>query len=264
MKDSLLARSSIAGSRPLGMSWLAPAPQLLSLATRLLPWATLSAIFGFGLFLRLYRLDGFTTYYPDSYSQLRAVENLLSAEFPLSYLYPPGVALFLAPFFAVLPNTLATLQVAVASAGMALIVVSYAASRATTGDGRAALFFAAAVAIGATFVFYSRVALFDVINTLLITLSLLLAPAVARRGPTALLPYGVLVFATVTVRFTNLIILPALLLGSLAAGTQPLSFRVVLDQLRSKATLTVGAVVAALYAAYLATTIESLTRFCNA
>lgn len=264
MKEPFLARSTIAGTPAIELDWLARAPQLLSFSTRLLPWASLAAIVGFGLFLRLYGMDGVITYYPDSYSQLRAVENLLSADFPLSYLYPPGVALFLAPFFAVLPNTLTTLQAAVTTAGIALIVVAYAASRATTGDGRAALFFAAAVAIGTTFVFYSRVAFFDVINTLLIALSLFLAPAVARRGPAALLPYGLLVFATVTVRFTNLIILPALLLASLAAGTQPLSFRLVLDQLRSRATLTVGFIVAALYAAYVATTIESLTRFSNA
>ena len=84
MKDSLLTRSTIAATPPIEITWLARAPQLLSLAARLLPWASLAAIVGLGLFLRLYRMHGVITYYPDSYSQLRAVENLLSADFPLS------------------------------------------------------------------------------------------------------------------------------------------------------------------------------------
>ena len=261
MKQSFVARSSIAEAPPLQLSWLGRLP--LSLAARLLPWAALSAIVGAGLFLRLYRLEGFTTYYPDSYAQLRAVENLLSASFPLSYLYPPGVSLFLAPFFAVLPNSLVTLQAVVMTAGLALVAVAYAASQAATGDRRAALLFAAAVALSVTFVFYSRVALFDVINTLLIALSLFLAPVVIRRGAWALVPYGILVFVTITVRYTNLVILPALFLAALGLSARPLSRRIVIDQLRSRATLTVGLVVAALYLVYAATTIESFTRFTN-
>ncbi len=237
-------------------------PGWRGLAVRLLPWAPLTAILAGALFLRLYRLDGFVTYYPDTYAQLDAVDNLLSGRFPVSYLYPPGIALFLAPVSLVMPNTLLTLQVTVVASGVALIAVGYAAVVAATGDRRAALCFAAALAICATFVFYTRLALFDVINTLLIAVTLFLAPAVARRGPATQAAFGVLVFAALTVRLTNLVVLPLpLLIASLPQVSWPPSPAEFLRHLRSRAVLTTGLVVAALYAAYLAFAFDSLTRF---
>jgi len=38
-------------------------------------------------------LDGYVTFYPDTYAQLRAVQNLVSGHLPISYFYPPGVAI---------------------------------------------------------------------------------------------------------------------------------------------------------------------------
>ena len=241
----------------------APSFRLLHLAARSLSWAPLGAILAGALFLRLYRLDGFVTFYPDTYGQLRGAENLLSAQFPISFFYPPGIALALAPVFAFLPQTLLTMQAAIVTAGMALIVLAYVICCVTTGDRRAGLFYAAAVALSVTFVFHSRVALFDVINTLLIALTLFLAPFVARRGPVVLLPYGLLVFAAVTVRYTNLILLPALFLASLELGSRSFSWRLVWDGLRSRATITVGLVVLALFGVYVATAFDSLVRFVN-
>src|SRR3990170_8757516 len=118
-------------------------------AARLLPWACLGTIVAAALAVRLYHLDGLVTYYPDSYAQLRAVDNLLSGHFPTSYLYPPGVALFLAPAFAVLPNTLVTMQATILVAGIALVLLAYGAGLATTGDRRAAPLLPPAGALGA-------------------------------------------------------------------------------------------------------------------
>jgi hypothetical protein len=262
MRMPLLVRSSVAAAPALRTPWAAgPSSRLLHVAARSLSWAPLGAILAGALFLRLYRLDGLVTYYPDTYGQLQGVENLLSAQFPISYYYPPGIALALAPVFAFLPHTLLTMQVAIMAAGMALIVLGYVICLVTTGDRRAALFFAAAVALSAAFVFHSRVALFDVINILLIALTLFLAPFVTRRGLVVLLPYGLLVFVAVTVRYTNVILLPALLLASLELGSRPFSWRLVRDGLRSRATITVGLVVLALYAVYAGTAFDSLVRF---
>ena len=232
-------------------------------SARVLSWAALASVLGVALFLRLYRLDGFLTYYPDSYAQLRAVENLLAGHFPVSYFYPPGVALFLAPAFALFPDTLATMQAAVLVAGLALVVVAYAATLRLTGDRRAALVHAAAVAIASIFVFHSRAALFDVINTLTITTALVLAPLVARQRLAWQAGYGLLVFVAITVRFTNPVVLPSLFLASLLATGKPISLRGAIDHLRSRPVLTVGLIAGALYAAYLGTALATLTRFGN-
>jgi hypothetical protein len=234
-----------------------------AVGARVLSWAALASVVGVGLFLRLYRLDGFLTFYPDSYAQLRAVENLLAGHVPVSYFYPPGVAIFLAPTFAVFPDTLATMQGVVLFAGLALIVVAHAATLRLTGDRRAALLHATAVAIASIFVYHSRASLFDVINTLTIAAAFVLAPVIARRGTAWQVAYGVLLFVTITVRFTNPVILPALFLASLLAAGMPLSARGAFDHLRSRPVLTVGLVAGALYAAYLGTAFTTLVRFGN-
>lgn len=262
MRDLLSVRSSIAGAPALPRPLAADAGRrLFSAAAKLRPWAPLAPVVALALFLRLYRLDGFVTYYPDSYAQLRAVENALNGTFPVAFLYPPGVALFLAPVFAVFPDALVTMQATIVAAGIALVVVAYVAGVRATNDRRAALVFAVAVAFSSPFVFYSRAALFDVINTLLIALSLLLAPLVVRRGLPVLLPYAVLLFVTITVRYSNPVILPALFLASL--GDEPFTARRALDHLRSRPVITVVLVVAALYATYFALSFETLSRFGN-
>jgi hypothetical protein len=74
--------------------------------------------------------------------------------------------------------------------------------------------------------------------------------------------YAVLVFAAITVRFTNPVLLPALLLASLPDGSA-LSWRALARHLRSRAVVTVGLIVVALYAVYLGMAFDSLTRFTN-
>ncbi len=221
-------------------------------------------ILGIGLFLRVYRLgDDPVTVYPDSYAQMRAIENLLAGQFPISYLYPPGIALTLAPVFAFVPLSLTTLQMTIEVAGMALILVGLLTSWLFTRDRLAALFLALAIAVSGQFVFYARIVWFDSINLLLILATLLLAPYMTRRGVAALLPYGLLVFATVTVRYTNAVLLPVLFVASLEVGSRPLSLRDVLQHLRSRPVLTVGMFIVVLYVLYVATTLDSFARFFN-
>lgn len=227
----------------------------------MLPFAVLCAVAGIAAFLRLYRLGGVITLYPDSYAQLRAVENLLSGNFPLSYHYPPGIALIMAPAFLVFPDSLATMQGVIVAAGLALVALAYGWLYQLTKDRGAAALFAAAVAFGAPFVYFSRIVWFDGVNTFLIALTLFLAPHVVRRGALALAAYGVLVFAMATVRHTNVIALPALLIAS----SQPyeLSARGLLAHARSRPVAIVGAVVAVLFLGHLALAGESLGRFSN-
>lgn len=240
------------------------AQRLASSVARLLPSASLAAILAMALFLRLFRLNGFITFYPDTYGQMRAADNLVLGHIPITYLYPPGVALILAPFFALFPRDLTTLQTVIMAAGLALVGLAYCATAAATGDRRAALIHAFAVAMGATFVFHSRAALFDVINTLLVAASLLLAPSVAqRRSMLVLAGYGLLVFITITTRYTNPVILPALALAAVGAGADRVSWRLALHRFRSRQAVTVGAVVTGLYALYVATSAGGLTRFAN-
>jgi len=230
---------------------------------RALPWAFLTAIVALALAVRLYNLDGLVTYYPDSYAQLRAVNNLLAGRFPPSYFYPPGIALVLAPAFAVLPNTLVTLQATILVAGIGLVLLAYVAGTSTTGDRRAGLLFATAIAVGAPFVYYSRATLFDVITTLLIASTLFLARPAAQRGGATHAAYGVLVFVTVTTRFSNVALLPALFVASLPGDLRSLSGRQVMRHLRSGAVLTALAVVVALYTIYLVLSFETVSRFSN-
>jgi len=240
----------------------------LSLGTAVSPdalrrWLPLAALVLGAVALRVVNVTSVVTFYPDSYAQLQATDNLLSGDFPIGYYYPPGVAVALAPFFLVLPDTLVTMQFAIASAGIALVLLAYFIPARWLDDRRAGLFFAAAVALSVPFVIYSRVVWFDIINTLLIAVSLVLAPAVARRGTGSLVLYGVLVFTTVTIRYTNIIILPALLLASLPDAAAPLTVRRVLAHVRSRAVFTVGLVFAALMCAYIATAHETFTRLGN-
>jgi hypothetical protein len=203
------------------------------------------------------------TYYPDSYAQLRGIDNLLSGQFPLSYLYPPGVALFLGPAFTVLPNTLVALQATILVCGIALVLFAYIAGMSATGDRRAALIYATAVAIGAPFVYFSRATMFDVITTLLVASCVFLARPAARRGAPVHAAYGVLVFLAITTRYTNAALLPALFVASLPGDFRSFSRRQVLEHMRSRAVLTALVVVIALYAAYVALSFDSITRFTN-
>src|SRR4051794_24067285 len=92
--------SLLRGGAWLGVAWL---PLTLTLVA---------------LVLRAYRLS-IIGWVPDNYEQLRATERLLRLELPLSNLYSPGIALIMAPFVALFPDDIATLQGVIVAAGVA-------------------------------------------------------------------------------------------------------------------------------------------------
>ncbi len=251
------ARAHPSSLRAYELPW---ASQILARARAIAVGLALAALTA-ALLLRLYGLDGFITYYPDTYAQLRAVDNLLAGEFPISYIYPPGIATALAPVFLILPDTLAAMQVAVVLAGVALIGLAYIIGRAWTGERSVGVLFAIAVAFGAPFVFFSRVLWFDGINTLLIASALFLAPRVKACGTGSLVGYGALVFAAVTVRYTNAIILPAVFLATLSTSPDASLVTTIRRHLCSRFIVTLGTVIAVLYGAYVLSAWESLWRF---
>jgi hypothetical protein len=178
-------------------------------------YGKLAAIVAAAVFLRLYdlTLKGWT---PDTYEQLFAARRLAAGEFPISNIYPPGVAVTLAPFMAVFPATQETMQGVIIAASLLLIVVAATAVRRATGDDGASLLLALGLAGAPLFVFFSRDALFDVINTLWIVSLVLVVPALARRGWIAGAWFGVALAIACTIRATNVSFLPVVLLYWLA------------------------------------------------
>jgi len=170
----------------------------------------LASIAGAAVFVRTWRLAPHARI-PDTYEQIAATNRLLDGDLPLSNLYPPGVALVLAPFFAVLPNTVPTAQAVVVGASLVLVALAYIAARAARADGASALLFVATIALSPAFVTMSRVGLFDAIGTALLVSSVLAAPALRRMPWPAWLAFAAVLSVALAVRATNIFILPALL-----------------------------------------------------
>ncbi len=163
------------------------------------------------LFLRLYRLE-VMGWAPDTYERLFDAQAMLSGSAPDSVLYPPGASLLLVPFFAFLPDTLATMQAVTVAAGLLLVVVAHRWMLDLTGDRRAALLIGVVAAACPSFVFSSRDALYDTQNLLLIVLSLMYASRVRTMPLASLALYGLLVALLLNVRPNNVLVLPAIAL----------------------------------------------------
>jgi 4-amino-4-deoxy-L-arabinose transferase-like glycosyltransferase len=187
-------------------------------------------------FLRLYRLE-LQAWTPDTYEQMFAASRLIGGEFPLSRLYPPGIAVTLAPAYLIFPDTLATMQGVIIAMSLALVVLTYAWSQRLVDDGRAALLAAFSVATLPQFVYFSRDGLFDVVGTTYLLASVFTARLVRDRGVAWGAAYGVLVAITLNVRATNPAIVPAILIYALAPDVRA-TLR------RSLPTMTSAAVVA--------------------
>lgn len=198
------------------------------------------------LFLRVCRLE-LLAWMPDTYEQLAAVQRLTRLEFPLSHIYPPGVALTLAPALLFLPATLASMQAVTITASLALVVVCYAGTKHATGDRVVATLAAAEVATAPLFVYLSRDGLFDVINAMWITLAFMLVPAIRGRAFGALALYGALLAVAVDVRATNVAFLPALLIWWTGAGRPGVRVRDAARAVLCRETITAGAVLAVLF-----------------
>lgn len=195
-------------------------PESPGLVARYAYLAGLLALTLLALALRSYDL-ALMGWIPDNYEQLEATQRLLRGDLPLSTMYPPGVAVVMAPFFAVLPDSLGTMQLVVVAAGVTLTPAAYVLTLRTSGDRLSALLAALLVAVSMTFVHYSRDGHFDVIYMLFFVLALLGASKLERRGVAFLAGYGALLALLANFRVTNLAIVPALLLIWL----QPLDVR---------------------------------------
>jgi hypothetical protein len=206
-------------------------------------------ILALALFLRTWRfeLHGWT---PDTYEQLDATKRLLAGDSPLSRLYPPGIAITMAPALLILPATLASMQAVIIGASLALIAVSYVLVLKATGDRVAATLLAAAIAIAPAFVYFSRDALFDVVGTAWIISAIALVPALRGRGLWAFVAYGAMLSIAVNVRATNAAFLPALLIYWSDIGAGEVRPRALLASLIRRELFVAGGVLVGLSALY--------------
>jgi hypothetical protein len=231
------------GKADLSVGWLAGVPAIARAV------AVPLGIVALALLLRTWRFD-LQTWTPDTYEQLAASRRLVAADFPLSGLYPPGVAATMAPFFLFLPQSLATMQVVIIGSSLVLIALSYALVLKATGDRFAAALFAGALAIMPQFVYFSRDCLFDIVGTTWIISSILLVPVMRGRGLAWFALYGLMLGITVNVRATDAAMLPALLIYWCASGGAPFTPRALLGRVLQRELVLAGAVLVAVSAIF--------------
>ncbi len=166
------------------------------------------AIVLLALFLRTYRLEIISINF-DTYEQLTATKRLLSADLPISKIYPSGIAVIMAVPMTVLPRTVTTMQAVIIACSVTLPAVAYMATRRISGDALAATLLGLALAVSPRMVYYSRFELFDAVNALGIALVVFLVPALRGRPPAWFVVYGMLLAVVVSIRTTNIALLPA-------------------------------------------------------
>jgi hypothetical protein len=149
---------------------------------------------------------------PDTYEQLRASHRLVAGQFPLSRIYPPGVAVTMAPAFLVLPQSIGTMHLVNTMAALGLAGVLYVRVASDTGDRFAATLVALAAAAAPQFVFSSRSGLFDTVGTAWIVGAIMCVPLLRGRGIAAFAVYGAALCIAINVRATNAAFLPAALM----------------------------------------------------
>jgi hypothetical protein len=208
------------------------------------------AIVGLALFLRTCRLE-LDAGTPDSYEQLDAAKRLLAGDFPLSRIYPPGVAITLAPFLQILPATLASVQGVVVGASLLLVAISYVVVVKATGDRVAASLLAVGVAIAPEFVAMSRVVMFDLIGTTWIIGAIVIVPVLRGRGLWAFALYGVMLSVAINIRANNAAFLPVLVIYWCGDGGVPVRPRAVLAAVIRRELLLAAGVMTALSLLYL-------------
>ncbi len=214
--------------------WAARARPMLSRAA--LP----AAIVLVALFLRVYRME-LEAWLPDTYEQLAASRNLVHGVFPTSDIYPPGVALTMAPAMLVLPQTLATMQAVIVVASLVTIALCYVAVRDATGDRLAAALLAIGIAIAPRFAYASRTGLYDSISTMWVAGTILLVPVLRRRGVVAAALFGVALSIAVSVRQSNAAFLPAVAVYWCGIGAAGVSWRDAARRLVDRRAIAAGA-----------------------
>lgn len=169
------------------------------------------ALVALALFLRIYRLE-VVAWVPDSYERLFDARLIAAGELPQSTIYPPGVALIMAPLFWFLPDTLTTMQIPIIASGVGLVAVSYAWMMRLTGDRFVAALVGLSAAAAPFFVYASRDSHYDMLGVFLIVLSLYLVPLLRGRSLVFFVAFGAMLAVLVNIRQTNVILFPALLL----------------------------------------------------
>ncbi len=198
-----------------------------------------AAIVLLALFLRVYRME-LEAWLPDTYEQLTASRNLVHGVFPPSDIYPPGVAVTMAPAMLLLPQTLATMQAVIVVASLVTIAVCYVAVREATGDRLAAALLALGIAIAPRFVYASRTGLYDSISTMWVVGTIMLVPALRRRGVVAAAVFGAALSIAVSVRQSNAAFLPAIVIYWSGIGSAGVTWRDAARQLVDRRVLVAG------------------------
>jgi len=223
--------------------------------------AVLAGIVLLALFLRTYRLEIMTI--GDTYEQLAATGKLLSADFPISKIYPAGVAVIMAAPMSVLPRTTATVEGIVLVCSVALVVTAYVATRKTTGDVIAATALSLAIACSPRMVFYARIEFFDAINALAIVLAVFVVPALRGRAVAVFIAYAAALAVIVSIRATNIVVLPAIIIYWIDPGRRwPASWDWARALLRKEIIVAVATFVAC--SAVLALVASSVSQASNA
>lgn len=163
------------------------------------------------LFVRVYRLE-LLGWVPDTYDRVVDARGVSEGRFPQSRLYLPGMSLLLAPLAAVFPNSLSAVQALVIVSGASMVPVGYISALNVTHDRRTALLFGFTMAMLPAYVHFSRDGLFDMINTLLIVISVLVVPQITRQNLFLCALYALLLAVIVNIRATNVFLLPVLIL----------------------------------------------------
>jgi hypothetical protein len=169
------------------------------------------AILLLALLLRVFHLELHAST-PDTYEQMTAARRLVAGHLPLSSIYPPGVAVTLAPAFVFFPQTLATIQAVIIASSLLVVLVTYVAMRRATDDRLVPVLLALGVATAPPFVRFSRMGLFDVTNAAWIVSAILVVPWLRGRSVAVFAVYGCLLAVAMNVRATNPAFLPALVI----------------------------------------------------
>jgi MFS family permease len=163
-------------------------------------------------FLRLHQLETLG-WIPDTYERLEATKKLLAGDLPNSSLYPPGVAVLMAPFLAFMPDTLASMQVVIVAFGVLLVALGFVIGLRLTGSRLVAFLLAGLVALSPAFVYASRDALYEAISVTIMAFLLFLPPKEQHRSRLmSWLAMGALFALLVNIRSTYVFLLPALIL----------------------------------------------------
>lgn len=171
---------------------------------------------------------------PDTYERLSVTQAFLNDFDASSKLYPPGPVILLAPFFAVLPNSLNTVALAVSLFGIATILSAFFVAKDVTNRRDIALLYAAAIAVEPNLIYGSRSTAFDTIAAFLALSSLIMISRI--RGGRSFLAYallGILLATLVDFRFTYAALLPAFFFYRLKPIENRLRWRDILGSLLS-------------------------------